>query len=112
MPGGFTDADPGDGAPRPPAWRTHLGGVYPNPMNPTTRISYTNGHAGVPVCIAIYDVTGRLVRTLLDAKPPVGAHEVTWDGRDDTGQGLGSGMYFVRLTSRETIETRKVLIAK
>lgn len=112
MPAGLSDIDGGGGAPPPPAWRTHLGNIYPNPMNPTTGISFSVGRAAEPVRLLVYDVTGRLVRTLVDARLPEGPHEVTWDGRDNEGRGVGSGMYFVRLSTRGTVESKKVVVAK
>ena len=81
-------------------------------MNPTTRISFSIGRADEPTRLLVYDVTGRLVRALVDAKLPEGPHEVTWDGRDDAGRGVGSGMYFVRLSTRGTAESKKVVVAK
>ena len=107
-----SDADPGDGAPRPPAWRTQLGSIYPNPMNPTTRIAYTLGRADERARLAVFDVTGRLIRTLLDDRVAAGPHEVTWDGRDDAGRGVGSGLYFVRLVTRDRVESKKLVVSK
>jgi hypothetical protein len=92
--------------------RTRLVNVYPNPMNPTTRIRFTTGRGGEPTRLAIHDVTGRLVRTLVDAPQAWGTHEVTWDGRDDEGRAMGSGMYFVRLAGRGTVESKKIVVAK
>jgi parallel beta-helix repeat protein len=70
---------------------------YPNPFNPSTAIAYTVPAAGGQVRLSVYDLTGRLVRVLVDGAQPGGKHVAVWNGRDDRGQGLGSGVYFYRL---------------
>jgi hypothetical protein len=85
--------------PKPPAFRTALGSAWPNPMNPTTRIQFTNGTENGRVVLQIFDVTGRLVRRLVDGKMTAGVHEVTWDGSLDNASAAPSGMYFYRMTA-------------
>ena len=68
-------------------------------MNPTTRIQFTNGTENGRVVLQIFDVTGRLVRKLVDGKMTAGVHEVTWDGSFDNGSAAPSGMYFYRMTA-------------
>lgn len=76
-----------------------LAGAYPNPFNPRTTVRYALPAAG-PVTLAIHDVTGRLVRVLVDGRvEAAGRHEVMWDGRDDRGRGQASGLYLVRLVA-------------
>ena len=75
-----------------------LEGNYPNPFNPTTTIAYALGASG-STTITIYDVLGREVRTLVDAVQPAGQHEVRWDGRNDRGEAVPSGVYIYRLNS-------------
>ena len=108
----LTAVEPGTGGGGIPSFRSSLGSIYPNPMNPTTRIRYTNGREGGRVTLAIFDVTGRLVRTLLDEPQSVGLHDATWDGRDDTGSSVSSGMYFVKMTTRDSIQSRKLVVSK
>lgn len=83
----------------------------PNPFNPSTTIRFVipkQGH----VLLAIYDANGAIVRTILDADNPHGAHEVQWDGRDDRGTVVGSGVYFYRLTAESRSETKKMILVK
>ncbi|MBN2172322.1 MAG: carboxypeptidase regulatory-like domain-containing protein [Candidatus Krumholzibacteriota bacterium] len=80
----------------PPAMVTLLGAV-PNPFNPATAIRFGLPAAG-PVTLRIFDVNGRLVRTLAAARPfAAGVHAVSWDGRDEAGRPASSGIYLYRL---------------
>lgn len=88
-----------------------IAAVAPNPFNPATVIHYTVTQAG-PISLRIYDVSGRLVRTLTADSLQPGAHQATWDGRTDTGAGAASGAYFCRLQSRAGTDTEKVLLVK
>ncbi len=85
--------------------------VHPNPFNPSTTISYT-----LPVSkktrIAIYDITGRKVRTLVSGVLPAGSHSVMWDGMDDRGMTVSSGVYLPRLEYGREIRTTKMLLMK
>lgn len=65
----------------------------PNPFNPNTTLFY-NLPAGAPVRVVLYDVRGRLVRTLLDAEQAAGDHALPWDGRDASGRTVSGGVYF------------------
>jgi hypothetical protein len=77
--------------------RFALGGIVPNPFNPRTTLHVELPHAS-PVELAIYDVNGRLVRRLIDGETiGAGRHGVVWQGLDDAGSAVGSGVYFVRL---------------
>jgi hypothetical protein len=75
-----------------------LGPNRPNPFNPRTEIAFD-----LPVAsrasLRVYDVAGRLVRTLLDAELPAGPGTATWDGRDDAGQAVPTGAYLCRLAT-------------
>ncbi|MCK4680568.1 proprotein convertase P-domain-containing protein, partial [bacterium] len=75
-----------------------LRGVSPNPFNPMTSVSY-----GSPtesrVHLAVYNVAGRLVRTLVDGEVGPGYHSAVWDGRDNNGVSVGSGVYFCRMAA-------------
>jgi len=96
------------GAPAAPA---RLDANYPNPFNPTTTLSFTLQEAG-PIRLQVYDIAGRLVRTLIDAEAPAGEHIVSFDGRDDAGRGLPSGIYFARLSAAGQVESRKMTLLK
>ena len=67
---------------------------------------------GGEVRVGVYDVSGRAVRTLVRGVEAAGTHRVAWDGRDDRGRVVGSGMYFVRLEFNGLTETRKVAFLK
>jgi FlgD Ig-like domain len=84
---------------------------YPNPFNPETTIGFTTTDRG-PVSVAIYDVSGGLVRTLVHETLSSGSHTAVWDGRDDRGQRVPSGMYFYRFVAGSFSETRKILLLK
>ena len=95
----------------PPPSVTALTSVHPNPFNPRTTIAFdlaTPGRAQ----IAIYNVRGELVRTLLDEARPVGRHEAVWDGLDRSGRQVASGSYFVRLTAGPVVMQKKLMLLK
>jgi hypothetical protein len=83
----------------------------PNPFNPTTAITFSLAQAG-PVELAIYDVTGRLVRTLVKGNRPAAQHTVSWDGKDERGSQVSSGVYFYRLRAGRFTATRKMVLLK
>lgn len=88
-----------------------LGPATPNPFNPRTSIHYTMPAAG-PVRLEVYDLGGRLVSRLVQGHQGAGHHIVEWDGRDDTGRGLSSGVFFYRLVTGDAVETRKMTMLK
>jgi hypothetical protein len=83
----------------------------PNPFNPRTSIAYELPHAG-PVLLRIYSVSGRQVRTLVNAVQPAGPYRVLWDGHDDAGRAQASGTYFYRLTVDGKTLVRKMQLVK
>ncbi|MFH1754609.1 MAG: choice-of-anchor C family protein, partial [Candidatus Latescibacterota bacterium] len=84
---------------QPFAAKLSLGASYPNPFNPTTTIPFAIPEmAGTK--LAIYDAQGRLVKTLFDGIKTPGNHKEFWDGMDEKGKEVASGVYFVRLESR------------
>lgn len=86
------------------------GGIsgFPNPSRESTRIEYEIPRES-PVSLAIYDVSGRMVRALVDsAVRTSGSHVATWDGRDARGQLVNSGIYFVRLDAADVRETYRI----
>ena len=89
----------------------HLAQNHPNPFNPETTISYDIVKTGT-VRLSIYALTGQLVRTLVDGERPAGSYFVTWDGTDDTGQGVASGVYLCRMETEEYRAVRKLVLIR
>jgi photosystem II stability/assembly factor-like uncharacterized protein len=85
--------------------------AYPNPFNPITTIRYTTAAPG-PVNITIYDVRGRRIRNLVNERKPAGQYVLEWDGRDQAGSTVASGVYFIRLESEGRVLTRKAVLAQ
>lgn len=85
--------------------------VFPNPFNPRTTIRFKlpeGGHARLD----LFDVAGRLVRTLVDAELAAGEHDIAWDGRDAGGRDVGSGSYLARLVSGDRVETARLALVR
>jgi len=101
-----------------PVLATRLGHNYPNPFNPTTRIPYTVGASAgagrpVDVVLAIYNVAGERVATLVDRPVAPGRYEAVWAANSDNGRSVASGVYFARLTvGSEQALTRKLVLLK
>jgi hypothetical protein len=89
----------------------YLAQNFPNPFNPTTRISFGLA-APANVSLRIYDASGRLVRVLLEGARPAGNYSELWDGRDSGGRAVASGIYFYRLTAGAFTETRKMALLR
>jgi hypothetical protein len=87
--------------PRPSAYRTALSSAWPNPMKASSRIQFTNGTHNGRVVIQIFDVTGRLVKSLVDGMFAEGVHEATWDGTADDGSTAPRGLYFYRMSAAD-----------
>lgn len=90
---------------------TSLEPNHPNPFNPATTIAYTLASSG-HTRLTVFDTAGRRVRTLVDGTESGGAHSVLFDGRDDNGRGLASGVYFYRLEAPGATKTRKMVLLK
>ncbi|MGE5458615.1 MAG: T9SS type A sorting domain-containing protein, partial [Methanococcaceae archaeon] len=88
-----------------------LGQNYPNPFNPSTRISYNITKPGT-VKLNVFDVMGRHVKTLVDTNQQSGNYSVIWNGVNDLGQKISSGIYFYSLSSNEMTETKKMILLK
>ncbi len=84
---------------------------YPNPFNPTTSISYSLPQR-VDVTLAVFDSKGRLVRTLVSDAMPAGEHSVVWNGHDNAGRAVATGVYFYRLVAGNQNITRKMVLLK
>ncbi|MDZ7724029.1 MAG: T9SS type A sorting domain-containing protein [candidate division KSB1 bacterium] len=82
---------------------------YPNPFNPSTRIAYQLP-VECKVRIDVININGKRVRRLLDSKVAAGYHSAVWDGTDETGQNVHSGVYFIRLRTPDFQRTRKMML--
>ena len=84
---------------------------YPNPFNPQTSIRYVLPAPG-GVRMGIYDVSGRLVRTIVDGNRPAGGHVTVWNGLNQAGSPVASGVYIIKMESNGRVQTRKVVLLK
>jgi hypothetical protein len=91
--------------------RYHLSQNYPNPFNPTTIIQYELPE-DIHVKLDIIDVTGRLVRQLINENREAGYQSVRWDGRNSFGQRVSAGVYFFRIQAGHYMKTRKMILLK
>ena len=100
-----------DGPPAPGAGH-RLHDAVPNPFNPTTRLAFTLA-SDAQATLKVYDLAGRLVKTLLAEAPlEAGRHDVTWDGKDDRGRAVAAGVYLYRLQAGAFSETKAVALVK
>lgn len=90
---------------------SYLGNNFPNPFNPSTTIQYGLNSTG-NVRVTIYNSRGQLVRTLVNTTMPAGTHTVVWNGKDNANRVVSSGIYFIRMETRDGILTRKALMLK
>jgi hypothetical protein len=90
---------------------TRLQANIPNPFNPSTRIHFELARR-TNVTVAVYDITGRLVRTLVNENLNAGRHSELWQGRDRQGRLVPSGSYYVRLVTEGRVDSRKILLLK
>ncbi|MFH1501689.1 MAG: S8 family serine peptidase [Candidatus Eisenbacteria bacterium] len=86
--------------------------MRPNPFTEQTSIAYAVPSDGAHVTMRVYDITGRLVTTLVDADHSGGAYETVWTGRDANGANVASGIYFCRAEISGTTEVRKVVLIR
>ncbi len=84
---------------------------FPNPFNPTTNLSFDLPKES-KVILTIYDVTGRRIKTLISSQYPAGFHQVQWDGRDDSGNAVASGIYVYRIEAGKYTQSRKMMLLK
>jgi len=90
---------------------TSLGQPRPNPFNPSTTIPFATSRRE-KVRLSVFDVSGKLVRTLCNQFYEPGPHSVEWDGRDRKGRPASSGTYFVQLVSEGKVETEKMVLVR
>jgi hypothetical protein len=88
-----------------------LGQNYPNPFNPSTKINYAVKELS-RVHIAIYNILGQEVATLVNSKLAAGQYAIDWNGMNSKNEALSSGIYFYRMTVGNFIETKKMILMK
>ncbi len=84
---------------------------YPNPFNPETNIEFSMPTTG-PVNVRIYNALGQVVKTLVGKTVPAGRHQVTWNGKDDSGKPVASGMYFCKVVAGNETAVKKMALLK
>jgi hypothetical protein len=89
----------------------HLAQNVPNPFNPITTIRFGLPESG-PVRLVIYDVNGRVVRTLVAGHRAAGKHEAKWDARDEAGRAVASGVYVYRLTAGADVAVQRMVFVR
>ena len=92
--------------------RFELGNPRPNPFGAANSIQYAVPAHGERVNLSVFDVSGRRVRTLVNAAMPAGRYTATWDGRDGAGRRVVSGVYFYRMDAGSFSDVRKVTLLK
>ncbi len=105
----FSDSQKAIGIAKPDHYE--LSQNYPNPFNPRTTIKYTlkdDGH----VELAIFNIRGQLVRSLVSSEQSAGVYSMMWDAKDDNGVSLPSGIYFYRIRSNEFESIKKMSLTK
>jgi hypothetical protein len=92
---------------------------YPNPFNPVTRIQYEVGNNQQKAedltghtSLKVYNLLGQLVRVLVDQRQAPGSYQVAWDGKDEDGHEVASGIYFYRLECDQYVETKKMVLLR
>ena len=94
---------------------TELTGNYPNPFNPTTKVNFSL-KADSKVSLSIYNVRGQRVKTLVAGNMQAGYHSIVWDGRDDNGKSVSSGVYFSGFDAADKIgdytSVKKMILLK
>ncbi|MCK9584506.1 MAG: carboxypeptidase regulatory-like domain-containing protein [Candidatus Cloacimonetes bacterium] len=94
-----------------PVYTTALKGNYPNPFNPETTISFSVKDAG-PVSVEIYNVKGQLVKKLVNGVKEAGDHTAVWNGKDNNGRAVSSGVYYFKMNAGKYSSTKKMIMMK
>jgi len=84
---------------------------YPNPFNAQTAIAFSLASPG-DIKLEVYDITGKLVNTLVNSRLSAGNHQVIWDGNNNNGNNAASGVYFYKLTTAEKSSTQRMVLLK
>ena len=91
--------------------RSALTGIYPNPFNPQTTIAFDLVKSG-RTRVDVYDVRGHRIKSLWQGTMEAGSHRLPWNGRDDRGANVASGVYFVRLVGDGFSDTRRAVLVE
>ena len=81
---------------------------FPNPFNPITKIQFDLPEKGY-IRLNIFDINGKLIKTLTNQEYKQGRFKISWNAKNDNGQDVSSGMYFIRLVSENYSSTKKIL---
>ena len=84
---------------------------YPNPFNATTQISFGLPEAS-SVTLEVFDINGRIVKSIHNGLLPAGTHILEWDGTNQQGSTAASGVYLYRLETGNTVATKKMILLK
>jgi len=84
---------------------------YPNPFNPTTEITFALPKAA-PVLLEVFDLTGRVVATLVNQDLAAGTHKVAWNAKNGNGESLASGVYLYRISAGDFVAAKKMVLVK
>lgn len=109
--GGILGVSAGGRDVRPRRFENWLSQNYPNPFNPTTTISFSIAKSG-HVNLVVFDVTGAVVRNLLSESRRPSQYRVLWDGRNNAGAPVASGVYFYRLKAPGFTSAKKMVLLK
>ena len=91
--------------------RSVLRANVPNPFNPLTNVRFALAERG-PVTVRVFDLKGRLVRTLVDEVRDAGEHQIQWNGTDDSGRSVASGSYLLRMEASDATESHRMVLLK
>jgi len=95
-----------------PVYNSELHGNYPNPFNPETFISFSVGQTSSHVNLGIFNIRGQKVKTLINDELSSGIHTAIWDGKDDLGKSVSSGIYLYKMQNSNYSRTRKMILMK
>jgi flagellar hook assembly protein FlgD len=84
--------------------------VSPNPFNGNTRISFSMDES-LKTEISVFNLQGQLIIMLADQTYPAGKHEIKWDGKDDSGNEIPSGIYLLKLLTEKGIDLKKLIVS-
>lgn len=90
---------------------TGLHAPSPNPFNPRTTLAFDLA-SPTEVSLKVYDLRGRLVKTIVAGRRVAGTHEVVWDGADDRGRRVASGVYFAHFEAGAAVQTHRLVLLK
>ena len=94
-----------------PALVTAVKGAHPNPFNPMTTVKFSVARTQ-HVTLAVYNMSGQRVATLVDGTYEAGEHPVQWNGTDSSGRGVSSGTYLVHMQSEDGVSASKIMLVR